>query len=578
MSTSDIFNNMLGLLGGLGLFMFGMTLMGSGLQKAAGARMRSILEAFTKNKILGCLVGIVFTGVIQSSSAATVIVVSFVNAELMNLSQAIGIIFGANIGTTVTAQLMAFNLTRVAPLILMGGIILYMFIKKPMANKVGEILIGFGILFIGMSTMSSSVGVLKNSPEFSDLLTSLNNPVVGVLVGTVATAIVQSSSATVGILMVLASQGLIDLQMCFFIILGCNIGACVSAVLASLGGNNNAKRAALLHLLINVIGTVIFFAIILFAGDYVQWAIEKLTSHSTASQEEILMKNVANTHMLFKIVQVIMLMPFSELIIKLAYLIIPDKGDEQEAEAQMTLKYIGEHTVYSPATAIPQVVLETERMGSFAIENLNRAMEGLLYGDQTKVEKVYEVEKTIDYLNTEITNYLVKVNQLRLPLGDKKMLGALFHVVNDFERIGDHAENIADFASTKIRDRFQFSNTAAEELRTMQATVNKLLELSLEMFSNADVNNLESIKELENRTDEMERRLLKNHISRMMYDMCDPQAGMVFTDIVSNLERAADHGTNVAFSIFEKDPETSDDTTLIEKRPIIRAAYRRSNV
>lgn len=538
-----VVESILGLLGGLGLFMFGMKFMSSGIEKAAGEKLRKILEACTKNKFIGLIVGILFTGIIQSSSAATVMVVSFVNAGLLDLFQSTGFILGANIGTTVTAQLMAFKLDTIAPIILLGGVIMYMFIKKPIVNKMGEVFIGFGMLFIGMSTMSSSAKVLETLPVVQSTFESLTNPFVAILVATIITAVLQSSSASVGILMVLAEQsnGAIPLQVCFFFILGCNIGACVSAMLAAIGAKKDAKRTALIHLLFNIIGSVIFFVGLIFLKDYVADLIVRFSGDSIRSQ-------VANTHTSFKVFQVLMMLPFTDFIVKLTYLFVPG---EDEEEKETGLNYIGEHCMYTPASAVPQAMLEIERMGNEAIANYERAMQALLDGDEEKIVRVNEVEQDVDFLNTAITNYLVKVNQLTLPMADKRLLGALFHVVNDMERISDHAENIAGFAKTKIEEGFDFSNSAKAEIEQMNEAVIKLLRESMEIFCAKHDEKMDDVIRLENEIDDLEKELAKNHVNRMMYEMCDPKSSMVFTDIISNLERVADHGTNIAFAISE---------------------------
>ena len=306
---------LLELAGGLGLFLFGMSLMSESIEKAAGAKLRSILAMFTKNKLMGTIVGVVFTGIIQSSSACTVMVVSFVNAGLMELSQAAGVIFGANIGTTITSQLVSFNLSKVAPLFVLAGVLAVMFIKNETIKKIGDIVLGFGILFMGLSLMSGSMAGLKESQNVVDALAGMNNPLLAVLLGTVVTSVIQSSSVTVSIILLMANQGLLDLKICLFVILGCNIGACSSAMIASLSGKKNAKRAALIHLLFNVIGTVIFFVAFLFIGDWFVNAVGSISGDNG--------RFVANSHTIIKIVQVLMLSPFSNLIVKMTYALVP---------------------------------------------------------------------------------------------------------------------------------------------------------------------------------------------------------------------------------------------------------------
>ena len=542
----NISGMVLGLIGGLGLFLYGMTLMSDSLEKAAGAKLRGILELFTKNRYVGIIVGVVFTAIIQSSSAATVMVVSFVNAGLMTLYQAIGVIYGANIGTTVTSQLVSFNLSQYAPVFIMAGVLMLMIFKNPTVKKAGEVVIGFGILFLGISTMSSSMGALKELPAIQNLFMSLDNRFFALLLGLVITAIVQSSSVTVSIVLLLAQQGLLPLKICFFIILGCNIGACMSAMLASLSGKKNAKRAALIHLLFNIIGSIIMAVILLIGSNW----IEALIMHISGGN---LGRCVANTHTIFKVFQVIILRPFMSWIVKLTYLIVP--GEDNDVEDEYEMKYIGDGDRLSSATAIPQVCSEISHMGEIAIGNLEKALDALLTKDDKAAKEVFEVEKRIDYMNKEITDYLVKANQISLPVGDRKKLGALFHVVSDIERVGDHAENIAEDVEKLIDMKEDINGMAGDEIRRMQEMTVKILHLSMDMFNLEDDSHLQEILDLENAIDAKERELQDLHVKCLTKGECSAQVGMMFSDLASNLERVADHATNIAFSILEEDPE-----------------------
>lgn len=542
----NISGMVLGLIGGLGLFLYGMTLMSDSLEKAAGAKLRGILELFTKNRYVGIIVGVVFTAIIQSSSAATVMVVSFVNAGLMTLYQAIGVIYGANIGTTVTSQLVSFNLSQYAPVFIMAGVLMLMIFKNPTVKKAGEVVIGFGILFLGISTMSSSMGALKELPAIQNLFMSLDNRFFALLLGLVITAIVQSSSVTVSIVLLLAQQGLLPLKICFFIILGCNIGACMSAMLASLSGKKNAKRAALIHLLFNIIGSIIMAVILLIGSNW----IEALIMHISGGN---LGRCVANTHTIFKVFQVIILMPFMSWIVKLTYLIVP--GEDNDVEDEYEMKYIGDGDRLSSATAIPQVCSEISHMGEIAIGNLEKALDALLIKDDKAAKEVFEVEKRIDYMNKEITDYLVKANQISLPVGDRKKLGALFHVVSDIERVGDHAENIAEDVEKLIDMKEDINGMAGNEIRRMQEMTVKILHLSMDMFNLEDDSHLQEILDLENAIDAKERELQNLHVKCLTTGECSAQVGMMFSDLASNLERVADHATNIEFSILEEDPE-----------------------
>ena len=545
------FGTILTMAGGLGLFLFGMELMSDSIEKVAGARLRRILEIFTTNRFMGMIVGIIFTGIIQSSSACTVMVVSFVNSGLMNLYQAAGVILGANIGTTITSQLVSFNLSKIAPLILLVGVVVMMFTKKEKVRKVAEVVVGFGILFVGLSTMSQAMANMKNEPQVVNLLMSLKNPFLATLMGFALTAIIQSSSVTVSIVLLLANQDLLPLPITLYIILGCNIGACATAMLASMTGKKDAKRAALIHLLFNIIGTVIIYIALFVAGDQIVELIKSISADNG--------RFVANAHTLIKIAQVIMLFPFTSWLVKMTYLIVPGEDQKVGYRESYQLKYIGDKVVFNPATAVVEVIKELDRMASLAEENLNRAMNALITLDEEDIEEVYEVEKNINFLNHAITDYLVKINQTTLPIEDLNSLGALFHVVNDIERIGDHAENVADAARQRKEEGVSISKEAQKELGDMLEMVNKIIRYAVEMFAKSDESHMQEIVTLEDQVDEKERELQKKHVERLTKGECSPEAGMIFSDIVSGLERVADHATNIAFAITtEEDAEDGD--------------------
>jgi len=541
---------MLSMMGGLGLFLYGMKLMGESIENAAGAKLRSILETLTTNKVMGMIVGIFFTAAIQSSSACTVMVVSFVNSGLMDLYQAAGVIFGANIGTTVTSQLVSFDLSRYAPLFLLPSALIVMFAKRSMVRKVASIFAGFGILFLGLSAMSEAMGGMAGSAELMGLFSSLRSPFMGILVGTVVTGIIQSSSVTVSILLLMCKENLLNIDICLYIILGCNIGACVPALLTGLAGKKNALRAALIHLFFNIIGTIIMAVILLIAEPYV---IDLLSYISAADKGRM----IANAHSIFKIFQVCVLLPFSGLIVKLTFLTVPGKDTDVGYREQFQLVYIGEKVVFSPATAVIDAARELERMGILASENINRAMNALITLDEEDIKEVYEVEKNINYLNHSIVNYLVKVGQMNLPVDDRRQIGALFHVANDIERIGDHAENVADAAKQRIENGTEFSRDARDEMGRLLEMVNTIIRLALDSFSgNGDSEVLlKQVEELENKIDIEERSIQDRHIERLAKNECTPEAGMLFSDIVSGLERVADHATNIAFAIRDSEME-----------------------
>lgn len=537
----------LSMAGGLGLFLFGMRVMSDAIEKVAGAKLRRILEIFTTNRFTGMLVGIVFTGIIQSSSACTAMTVSFVNAGLMNLYQAAGVIFGANIGTTITSQLVSFNLAAYAPVILLSGVVLTMFVKNEKVKKFADIIIGFGILFLGLSTMSGSMASMKDVPEVVNLLASLKNPFMATLVGLLLTSVIQSSSVTVSIVLLLANQDLLSLHITLYIILGCNIGACSTALIASLAGKKDAKRTALIHFWFNVIGTVLLYIILFAAEEPVMKLIWAISTDKG--------RFVANAHTLIKVFQVIVLFPFSKWIVKLACLCVPGEDKKVGYRESYQLKYIGDKVVFNPATAVFEVVKELDRMASLASENLNRAMNALITLDEEDIEEVYEVEKNINFLNHAITDYLVKINQTTLPIEDLKSLGALFHVVNDIERIGDHAENVADAARQRKETGVSFSKNAQKELGEMLDMVNTLIRYSIEMFVKSDERHMQDVIALEDKVDAMEKHMQKTHVERLKMGECTPEAGMIFSDVASGLERVADHATNIAFAIVDAEKE-----------------------
>ncbi|MCI5602859.1 MAG: Na/Pi cotransporter family protein [Clostridiales bacterium] len=528
------------MLGGLGLFLYGMKLMGEGIEKVAGSKMKTILEWCTKNRLIGVIVGTIFTAIIQSSSAATVMVVSFVNSGLMNLMQAVGVIMGANIGTTVTAQIVAFDLDSIAPIFVITGVVMIMFFKNETVNKVGEVLFGFGALFLGMSLMKNSMADIKDSVAVMKMISSLKNPLVAILVGLVITTILQSSSASVGILVTMAGSGLVELPMCFYVILGCNIGACTSAVLVGLTGKKDAKRAALIHLMFNIIGSIIMLLILLPFGGYVEHWINAISADPKRA--------VANTHTIFKVFQVIILFPFAGWIVKLTQWLVPGEDEQKE---KYELKYISLDSAVSPAIAMIEVTNEIKRMGEIANYNLERSMEALMKGNKDIINEVFEREHEVDFLSRKITDFLVKINQM-LPVSETKNIAGYYHVVSDIERIGDHAENIAEFAQTKLNESIEFSKVGAEELQHMFDVMNKEVKLALEAFTERNEEHLKEIMDLENEVDDLEKQLQRNHVRRMAKNECSPKAA-IFSDLISNFERVSDHATNIAFATFREE-------------------------
>ena len=543
--------NIISLFGGLGMFLFGMKLMSDGLEQVAGARMRSILEFFTQNRFIGMIVGLVFTGIIQSSNATTVMVVSFVNSGLMQLHQATGPILGANIGTTVTGQLIAFNLAEIAPLFVIIGAVMYMFFENQNVKKIGIVLLGFGILFMGLSTMGEKMTGLQDSPQIVHLLQSMQNPLVAILLGFVVTAVLQSASASVGIIILMAAQGLLAFEICFFLILGCNMGCCISALLVSLNGNKDAKRAAWIHLLFNIIGSLIVFVMLMVALEPICSLFMRISGNDVG-------RAVANANTLIKVFEVALLFPFMGWIVKFTYVLIP--GEDAAQEEAHRPKYINKSI--SAATAVIDAIHEMQYMGELAKENLQKSMEALCSPDKEKIEAVYEQEKYIDYLNQEITAYLVQINGLDIPMADGKMVGGLFHVVNDIERIGDHAENFADFAKRRAEKQISFSDKALKQMQEMTEMVLRQLDYALNMFSSQSLEHMREILRLEDAVDEKEKRLRKAHVKRLTKGKCTPEAGVLYSDVISGLERVGDHATNIAFALR---PENQDELEELEE-------------
>ncbi len=535
----------LSLIAGISLFLFGMKMMSDGMERAAGARLRKILEMLTKNRFIGVLVGIGFTMLIQSSSATTVMVVSFVNAGLLSLSQATGVILGANIGTTITAQLIAFNLTKIAPFFLLVGVIMVMFIKKDSVQRIGAVIMGFGVLFFGMFVMSEALEPLKTNPAIQNLLIAFDNPLMAMLVGIAVTCLVHSSSAAVGILQVLALQLNVPLEMSVYIVLGCNIGTCVDALLAGLAGNKNAKRAAFIHLFFNVFGSALMF-LLLHLTPLISWI--KAFSGMIAPEGNAALE-IANAHTMFKVIEVVIFFPLAPYLVKFVQFIIP--GVDREAE-EMRLQYLGDTVMMTPPAAVHSAVLEAERMARLAADNLVLSMEAFETGDSNKIDLVNNREKAINYLNHTITDYLVKINQLDISPEDAALIGSLFHVVNDVERIGDHAENMAEFAVQRVEGNLVFSEQAQREIHEMVENVSSLLNKSIELMSTQDESKLPEVRALEEAIDEMEEDFQQAHVDRLARGECSALTGMVYADILSNLERVADHAMNVAFLMAEK--------------------------
>ena len=529
------------LMGGLGLFLYGMNLMADGLQKSAGEKLKRIVELLTSNVLMGVLVGALVTAIIQSSSATTVMVVGFVNAGIMTLPQAIGVIMGANIGTTITAQLVSLDLVGIAPLALGIGIVIYLFSKNQKTKTMAEILIGFGILFTGMDFMKEAVKPLAEYKGFTDALVAFGNkPILGILLGFGITAIVQSSSASMGMLLALASQGLIPLAAALPILYGENIGTCVTSLISSIGASINARRAALMHLVFNVIGTIVFMLILT----------KPITMMVQYLNPEDVSRQIANAHTLFNVINFILLLPFSKYIVKLTMKLMPEK--ECEKEKDKTVFYIDERMMETPSIALSNTVKETLRMGEKAKLSLNNAMEGFLEKSKSKVDASFEEEKLINKLQKSILNYLLKLSKTSLNYDSRESVDLLFNTVNDIERVGDHAENIAELAISTIENNLNVSKDGEKELKDLYEKVIETYNTALECMEKSDTDLACRVIKLEEQVDIMEKTCRLNHMRRLNENSCNIDAGVIFLDLLSNLERVADHSANIAQQVIKE--------------------------
>ena len=532
----------IGIMGGLGLFLYGMNLMGDGLQKSAGSKLKRIIELLTSNVIMGVLVGMVVTMVIQSSSATTVMVVGFVNAGIMSLPQAIGVIMGANIGTTITAQLVSLDVDFLAPVALGIGIVIYMFSNKPKHKNIAEILIGFGILFTGMDFMKEAVKPLAGYQGFTDMLLSFgHHPILGVLMGFAITAIVQSSSASMGMLIALASQGLIPITAALPILYGENIGTCVTSLISSIGASRNARRAAIMHLTFNVLGSMIFMFILS----------KPIVAIVTAIDPTDAARQIANAHTLFNILNVIVLLPFNKLIVKLALKLVPETKGEQDDDDKV-VKYIDDRMIETPSIALANIVKETLRMGEKSKESLNAAMDGIVDKSKEKIELSFKREKLINELQKSILNYLLKLSKAPLNEESREVIDSLFNTVNDIERIGDHAENLAELAQSSIANDVTFSDNGKSELMDMYNKVVSTYTYALDSMRTSDVELACKVIKMEEQVDIMEKTCRLNHMRRLNNNICSIDNGIIYLEILTNLERVSDHAVNIAQQVISQ--------------------------
>lgn len=541
-------------LGGVGLFLYGIKIMGQGLEMAAGSKLKSLLDKVTSNKFMAVLIGIIITALIQSSSATTVMVVGFVNAGLMNLVQATGVIMGANIGTTVTSILIALNLSDIAPVFIFIGALLLVFAKKKFANHIGEIIAGFGLLFMGMEIMSTAMEPLRESQLFINFMVKANNPFVGILIGVIFTAIIQSSSASIGILQALALKGLVPIEFAVFVLFGQNIGTVITALLSSAGSKTNSKRAAMIHLLFNVLGTG-FFVIIALLTSNLPFSyydlLEKIAPGNTVAQ-------ISAAHIIFNVGSTVLLFPFSNKIVALSRRIIPDKEDKLSKVQQ--LSYLDERILSTPPLAVQQAGNEVIRMAELAKDNFIKAANAFINIDTSEIEEIENTEEVINFLNHSITPYLVKINNLDISESDSEYISSLFHAVTDIERIGDHATNLAEATLYREENNPVLSDDAIAELKKMSSNIEKLLDKSIAIFKNQSATPAEAKEavDLEEYIDDLHDEANNNHIKRMNKGKCDTKAGMLFINTITDFERVADHAINIAFYIHNP-PQVAEE-------------------
>ena len=524
----------LGLLGGLALFLYGMQMMSSGLEAAAGNRMKGILEKLTSNPILGVIVGAGITAVIQSSSATTVMVVGFVNSGMLSLQQAVWIIMGANIGTTITGQLIALDVGAIAPLLAFAGVAVVTFSKKQTVQHYGQIVAGLGILFLGMEMMSSAMSPLRDSETFISLMTQFGNPVIGILVGAVFTAIIQSSSASVGILQTLAIGGLIDLPNAVFVLFGQNIGTCITAVLASIGTSRNAKRTTIIHLTFNIIGTIIFTIVCILTP--LTTVVQNFTPDNPAAQ-------IANMHTLFNVVTTLLLLPFGRKLAKLAVRILPEReGEEPDTQGLMYIKPLeagAEYQMGNAAIAFNGIWNELRRMEKMTRENVEESFTAVMEGSSARFSKVEENEEYIDYLNKEISKYISRILVHETNRKDSSNFSSFFRICSNLERIGDHAMNICEYTQMMDEKKITFSREAKKEIENMR---------SISLSAIDHLNNLDALSEIsgiEQQIDQMTEEYRQNQMERMHMETCEGEAGILYSEMLTDFERIGDHVLNI---------------------------------
>lgn len=547
MTIYDIFY----MLGGVGLFLLGMTIMSSGLKNAAGDNLQTILEKVTSNRIIAVLLGIGITILIQSSSATVFMVIGFVNAGMMTLAQAVGVIMGANIGTTVTAQITAFNLSKYAPIILFAGAVMYIFIKKNFLKHIGAIIMGFGMLFFGVAVMKEGITPLSESAGFKTFLSGLNNPILAIIFGFVFTALLQSISSSSVIFQAFAVQGLLSLNTTAYLLIGGAVGAVFPIILASLTTNKDGKRTAILDLLFNLLRLVVL-VILLAIFPRILELISSLSPSDIGRQ-------IANTNTIFAVIAVAVLLPFSNILIKAVEKLMPVEEEEHEQKRDRTLQYMVNISKLPAAMAVNQAQMEITRMGRIASKNLHRSIECFFNYNPEKAAKVRAREESVNILNHTIADALVQLRELDLSSDNMRRVSMMTIAITDIERISDHAENIIEYTEEMLSKRASMSEDAIEELKKMSTDVLEEVDLAMDIFESDDYDKLEELETIEDSVDTQEDLLIGNHVQRLMDGGCNPLAGVVFADIVTDLERCGDHAINIAYSLKERPKELDED-------------------
>lgn len=567
------FFDLLTMIGGLALFLYGMHLLSEGLEKLSGGRLERVLENLTNNRIKAVLLGAGVTAVIQSSSATTVMVVGFVNSGIMKLSQAIGIIMGANVGTTITSWLLSLTgiesdnfllqlvkPTSFSPILAVIGVVFILFVKNGRKRDIGSILVGFAILMTGMDTMSSAMKPLSQVPWFTGLFTMFTNPILGLLVGALITAVIQSSSASVGILQALCATGSINYAAAVPIILGQNIGTCATAMMSGVGASKNARRASIVHLLFNVIGTAIFLIVFYVLHAFIDFSFMEEAADSAG---------IALVHTGFNVSATLILLPFADILEKLSLILIkPDEEEERQAQENELFAKMDERFLSTPSFALEQAYSYAIKMAELTEEALNLAADNLFAYDKQIAKEVERIENLVDRYDDEISSYLVKLSSRNLSEPDSRKLTMLLHSVGDLERVSDHAINLVDCAKEMDKKEQHFSEKATEELQVFSQAVRDIVSASVTVLKTEDEEAAKAIEPFEEAIDILQKEMKKRHMKRLKKGKCTPELGFILSDITNNYERIADHCSNLAINmmqLYEDDTHAHEYVEQLEK-------------